>query len=310
MITVGCSCGSAHGNTGLPNCVPLLDKALGYGVQAIVGASNTLNAIPLDSAVNAAAYWATLLANQNRNIRLYPITGLRNVTRPVEDNQYATDSAGGKVETREGVRSFMAEKWDVSPAYVSKLKEGKCGRNGVYIFSKKGVQGIKQTVNGITKLYPIFIQAYAPYYLDQVDDAPSKAMIPFDYDESVNVGQLWMIPWEQLGTSYSAMLTAGIMDVNMNSLGVSTDSTNTTVELTVSTDYGQGVGVDMVDGLVAANFTVRNQDTGLAVTIISVVENPDTSYEITFVDQTAGDLITIKVVPASGYEGSLNVAAV
>jgi len=296
---VGCTCGQTHGNTGLPNCVQQIKKALGLGVQSMVTNGGVINKIDL---TNISSFSLDdHLSEYDRSIRIYPIMDLRNVTHPDEAEQYATDTAGGKVEVRDVAYKMAAEVWEVSPAYVGKLKEGKCSRNGVYVFNADGMVGLKRG----NFLYPIEIKAYAPKYSHATDADPSKAMISFDYAQGTRVEELWLISWDELG--YGINDIHGLIDVNYTVVDAPVDGgTNTTVSYALSTDYGFGnPEAQNVDGLVTANFVCTNKTTGLPVTLVSAVETPDTKYLFTLPSQTTADVVEIKVATSTGFEGAV-----
>lgn len=295
----GCTCGDVHGNTGTPNCSPLIKKAIGLGVLSIVANGGTVNRIDL---TDLPSYdLGGELQNTDRTKRIYPIMDLRNVTHPDEAEQYATDSAGGKIEVRDVVYRFACEKWEVSPAYVQKLKNGKCNRNGVFLFNADGMVGLRRGNN----LYPIEIKAYAPKYAHATDADPSKLMLSFDYAQNTNIGELWLISWAELGLEISDV--AGLIDLNYVTIDIPVDGgTNTTVGYALNSDYGYGNPLNQnVDGLVMSDFTAFNVTTGLSISLVSVVETPDVKYVFTLPSQTTADVIKISVATGIGFEGSV-----
>lgn len=299
MNVAGCTCGDVHGNTGTPNCSQLIKKALGLGVLSIVANGGDLNRINLSTLGSFSL--DDLLSDADRTKRIYPITELRNVTHPDEAEQYATDSAGGKIEVRDVVYRFACEKWEVSPVYVQKLKNGKCNRNGVFLFNADGMVGLRRD----SYLYPIEIKAYAPKYAHATDADPSKLMLSFDYAQNTNVGELWLISWEELGMTINDI--KGLIDLNYTVVDAPVDGgTNTTVGYSLTTDYGYGnPETQNVEGLVTADFTAFNVTTGLSISIGSVVETPDVKYVFTLPSQTTNDVVKISVVTASGFDGSV-----
>jgi len=299
MSVAGCTCGNVHGNTGTPNCSPLIKKALGLGVMSVVANGGTVNRIDLTDLSSKSLF--TELKNPDRTKRIYPIMDLRNVTHPDEAEQYATDSAGGKIEVRDVVYRFAAEKWEVSPAYVQKLKNGKCNRNATWVFNADGMVGLRRG----TDLYPIEIKAYAPKYAHATDADPSKLMLSFDYAQNTNIGELWLISWAELGMTINDV--AGLIDLNYTVVDAPADGgTNTTVSYSLTTDYGYGnPETQNVEGLTAADFSAFNVTTGLTVILVSVVETADTKYTFTLPSQTTADVVRISVVTDSGFEGSV-----
>jgi hypothetical protein len=296
---VGCTCGQTHGNTGLPNCVQQIKKALGLGVLSMVANDGVVNKIDL---TDLGSYdFLSQIQNPDRSKRIYPIMDLRNVTHPDEAEQYATDSAGGKVEVRDVAYKMAAEVWEVSPAFVGKLKQGKCSRNGIWIFNADGMVGLRRG----TDLYPIEIKAYAPKYSHATDADPSKAMISFDYAQGTKVEELWLISWDELGMTINDVV--GLIDVNFTIVDAPADGgTNTTVSYALSSDYGFGnPEAQNVDGLDVSQFTCINKTTGLPITLVSVVETADVKYLFTLPSQTTADVVEIAMNNSSSFEGAV-----
>lgn len=308
-IEIGCSCESGNGNTGLPNCTSLFGVAKGFGLMNIVGNDGVVNKIDL-SVASIGTVFSDLLTAANATKRLYPITEVRNITFPKEENQYETDSSGQKSELREGIQSFMGEKFDIEPQFVTKLKQAKCKKNGVYLYSAKGVQGIRKfdTTDQKYYFYPIEIRTFAPYYVPQTDGNVAKAMIPFDYAPTVVEGELWTVSWSDLGTTYEDQV--GLMDVNYKVVDVPVGGVSTTVGLRLYSDYGSGLDnttTQNVDGLVTASFTAINGTTGLSVAALAVTETPDDKYTFSWTSATSADIVTISVVSSTGYIGSTTI---
>jgi len=299
MNVSGCTCGDVHGNTGTPNCVQLIKKALGLGVISVVKSNGDLNRIDLTDLENYSL--SAELKNIDRTARIYPIMDLRNVTHPDEAEQYATDTAGGKVEVRDVVYRMAVEKWEVSPAFVQKLKNGKCNRNATWLFNADGIVGLKR--GGY--LYPIEVKAYAPKYAHATDADPSKLMLSFDYAQNTNIGELWLISWAELGLTINDV--AGLIDLNYTVVDLPLDGgTNTTVSYSLTTDYGYGnPATQNVDGLIASDFEAVNVTTGLSISIGSVVETADVKYLFTLPSQTTADVVKISVKTTTGFEGSV-----
>jgi hypothetical protein len=306
-IEIGCSCSTGNGNTGLPECASLFGVAKGLGVTQMVANDGTVQRVDL-SVTSITTAFSALLTDSERSKRLFPITEIRSITFPKEDNQYETDTSGQKSELRQGIQSFLGEKWDIEPAFDAKLQQMKCPRNGSYIFSAKGVQGVRKydTTDSKYYLYPIEMRAFAPYYMPQTDGNKAKEMIPFDFAPTVQAGELWMVSWSDLGTTYDDMI--GLLDVNFNVVDVPVAGATTSVSYRLITDYGDGLynnTTQNVDDLVTASFTAFNVTTGLAVVITSVTEVIDDKYSFVLPSQTATDVMRISLVTTTGFEGSV-----
>lgn len=301
-IAVGCQCGTVHGNTGLPNCVELFGKALGIGVISLRDNLNQENKLILTG--NLASQLGTMLGDSNRTQRLFPITELRNVVPAVEDTQYATDNAGGRVRTRRGFKSLTYEKWEVSDVFVSKAQQGECNSNGVYLFSAQGIQGIRK--NGNFFLFPIPIEAYDNKFMPADDANPSKLMGSFQYSPTVQDGQLWMVTWDQLGISIDSI--QGLIDVNFAMQDFPTVTGGvTTFSTAITTDYGiNNPTLNTVEGLTISSFSLYDLTDGVDIELDDVEFDPDTNLYIFTFSQAVNTNNKFKVsVFTLGYEGSI-----
>jgi hypothetical protein len=298
-VAVGCQCGTVHGNTGLPNCVELFGKALGFGVISLRDKLNQSNKISL-IAPNPGVTLNSMLSNPDRTKRMFPITELRNVVPAVEDSQYATDNAGGRVRTRRGFKSLTYEKWEVSDVFVGKAQQGECNANGIYLFSAKGIQGIKS--NGF--LLPIPIEAYDNKFMPADDANPAKLMGSFQYAPTLQDGDLWMITWEQLGWDYNNI--TGLIDVTFIEINEPSVTTGTTsFEVSLATDYGFNYAeTSNVEGLEIADFYVEDITDGVEIEIDDLEINPVTNTYTFSYAQTVPNANDVKVTLFSkGYEG-------
>jgi hypothetical protein len=298
-VAVGCQCGTVHGNTGLPNCVELFGKALGFGVISLIDKLNQSNKISL-IAPNPGVTLNSMLSNPDRTKRMFPITELRNVVPAVEDSQYATDNAGGRVRTRRGFKSLTYEKWEVSDVFVGKAQQGECNANGIYLFSARGIQGIKS--NGF--LLPIPIEAYDNKFMPADDANPAKLMGSFQYAPTLQDGDLWMITWEQLGWDYNNI--TGLIDVTFIEINEPSVTTGTTsFEVSLATDYGFNYAeTSNVEGLEIADFYVEDITDGVEIEIDDLEINPVTNTYTFSYSQTVPNANDVKVTLFSkGYEG-------
>lgn len=298
MSVVGCQCGTVHGNTGLPNCTELFGKALGFGIVSLRDNTNNANRLMFSQ---IASDFSGMMGNVNRTKRMFPITELRNVVPAVEDSQYATDNAGGRVRTRRGFKSLTYEKWEVSDVFVGKAQQGECNANGVYLYSAKGIQGIKSGIY----LLPIPIEAYDNKFMPADDANPAKLMGSFQYAPTLQDGDLWLVTWEELGWDYANV--AGLIDVNFvvdDNPSVTTGTTSFIASLT--TDYGiNNPTTSTVEGLTIASFNVEDTTDGVEVDLDDVEVDPNTNLYTFSYSQTVptGNIVKVRLF-TNGYEGS------
>ena len=295
---IGCSCATGNGNTGLPNCSEQFGVSIGLGFQNMVANDGTLNEYDISTSLGTTFIDSLLAADKSK--RMFPVTDIRNVDFPKEDTQYLTDNSGQKEEIREGIQSFVAEKWKVPAAYDLKLKQMKCNRNGTWGFTRAGVWGIRKE----NIWSPVEINSFAPTYKMQTSAAPSMEMIAFDWNATVNAGELWLLSWADLGTTYEAMI--GLIDANIaEQAAPSAAASVTTIEVRVTTDYGMClVNSQTVDGLVTADFLVTDKTTGLPVAALAAVELVDDKYTLTYTQETPTDVMELSLLLSTGFEGT------
>jgi hypothetical protein len=307
-IVQGCACGSGNGNSGTPNCLELFGLANGLAIQEQVSAAGTINSFDISAALGTA--FSDAFLSSDTTTRLYPISGLRNVDFPKEETQYETDNTGQKETIRDGIQSFTGEKWKVSNVFVSKLNQSRCPKNTSYITTDNGVIGIKKSdYSAGTHLWSgIPITAFDVQYMFKKGDAVSKAVINFDFAQIVNIGELWLIPWDELGMTEEAFNLAGLQDVNFQEEVVPTINVGDT-DLTVRlmSDYGTGIeNTQTVDGLVLADFLLTNVTTGLPVTITGFTETVDDNYVLSYTSETTGNVMKLTTLLSTGFEGEYN----
>ena len=295
-ITIGCSCGSGNGNTGLPECISDLGITIGNGIQRMVANDGTPNRYDLSAPLGTQ--FVDSLTATDTSKRMYPLRDFKNMDFPKEDTQYATNSDGSKTFLREGIQSFTVELHEVPAGLDSKLQAMKCKNNGAWGFAVEGVYGI---LDG-DFWYPININTFAPTFKMRTPASPQMEMIAYDWDGTTNAGQLWLVPWSDLGTTYAAMV--GLLDANFEVTNAPTATATLAVSYRITTDYGSGLlPKTIIDGLIAADFTAYNETTDAVVAITSVTEIPDDDYDFILPLQTTADVVRINVITSSGYEG-------
>jgi hypothetical protein len=310
-IIGGCSCDDGNGNTLTPSCLELFGLANGVGLQNTIKNTGVRNGIDISSVIGTA--FTDLLYSTDKTSRIYPITGLRNVDFPQEEPQYDNDNTNQKDFLRDGILSFAAEKRGVNGVYASKLNQAKCTKNSEWVFTENGVWGAKVSdyTLGTHMWYPLPVNAFNAQWMPKKGDAVEKVMITNDFSATLNVGELWMIPYSELGITLEDLDLAGLLDVNfqLETAAVSAAAT-TTVSYRLLSDYGQGVVTTQnVDGLVTADFVGTDITTGIALGTFVVTEVVDDKYTFSYDTETTGDIIEIKMASSATvkFEGSVRL---
>ncbi len=306
--SLGCACGDGNGNTGTGSCPSLLGRANGLGTQELVDANGALNEIDISTAIGTT--FLDFFTDSSVKSRIYPISKLKNIDFPQEETQYDTDNTNQKDFLREGILSFAAEKRGAGAVYASKLNQGRCIENGQWVFTEKGVVGVRISDHsaGTYVLRPIPVSAFSAQWMPEKGDAVEKVMVTFDFSAQLNVGELWLIPYAELGMTLSDFNLAGLQDVNYSSTTTPVVAVTTTFDSTLITDYGDGiVGAQNVNGQLITDFVCTNLTTALAVTITAVNPFPDIKYEFEIPNQTSADVVRMAMVTASGFDGFVDV---
>lgn len=292
-----CLCGVGMNNTGLATCLPAFKKTTGVLFVPLFANDGTRNKIDMSTTIDMTAH----IQHIDKSKRFYPIQDLKDVELPVADAKFKTYKDGAKRKLADGIRSFKATMPEASSVLIGKLQGVSCSKFGVYLIDIDGqLRGIKSG----TDLYPVEIGGFNAMFKDATDDEVNEGMIEFDFDILLKVAQFWILSATDLGVNPNEL--SGLVDANLTE--VSSGATSTV--LNISSDFGSGVATNPapIVGLVTADFSAYN-DTDSASVTLTVAESTtvDGEYTLTYTSQTALDLVTIKVLPASGFEGSIQV---
>lgn len=294
-INDACLCGTGMNNTGLVTCIKGFKKTTGFLIVPILANDGTRNSIDLSTAINMDSY----IKNVDPSKRFYPVNDLKDVELPTAESRFETAKDGSKFKLADGIKSFKAVIYEAGSMFASKLQGVSCEKYGVYLYDIDGnLRGVKDG----NLLYPIEIGGWDAIFMDATDDNVSKIQIQFDFDILLKISRYWILSSTDLGINPNTLL--GLVDANLTE--VSSGATSTV--LTISSDYGSGLTALPIVGLVTADFSAYN-DTDAASLSVTVAESTtiDGQYTLTYTSQTVADKVTIKVLPASGYEGSVQV---
>ncbi|CAB4152172.1 hypothetical protein UFOVP597_56, partial [uncultured Caudovirales phage] len=155
-----------------------------------------------------------------------------------------------------------------------------------------------------TKLYPIPVdnQSFDAKMMFATDTTVQKIMVGFDFYRLFDESTLWIVTSNELNGDFNAF--EGLLDVVLSK----SSSSATTLVLDAVLDYGTALNPIKVQGLVSADFTLKNGTTGVAIPITSVVAGSGVNtnrYTLTFASQTLLTPLIVNV-QKTGYVGLLS----
>lgn len=294
-INDACLCGTGMNNTGLVTCIKGFKKTTGFLIVPILANDGTRNSIDLSTTIDMTSK----VQHIDPSKRFYPVNDLKDVELPTAESRFETAKDGSKFKLADGIKSFKATIYEAGSMFASKLQGVSCEKYGVYLYDIDGnLRGVKDG----NLLYPVEIGGWDAIFMDATDDNVSKIQIQFDFDILLKISRYWILSSTDLGVNPNDLL--GLVDANLTE--VSSGATSTVV--TITSDYGSGLDALPIVGLVTADFSGYN-DTDSASVSVTVAESTtiDGQYTITYTSQTVADKVTFKVLPSSGYEGSIQV---
>ena len=288
------------GNTGIGDNAKTIAKTVGAFFVPTVADDGTTNVLPIGGAP-ALIDLETYLNNSDPSKRWYPLMGLKDVAIDPSAADYKTygdkskdllGTNGNRVYSFKGTVAFK----DALAGLQKNLQRFACREMSVFLVT------VEDSIFGemiSTDLVPVEIRAFDPVGMFANDSANAEISITFDFYSEFQYGRLRQMCPDNF--TYFPSRAKGLRTVNFN-YTVAGASSSTVV---LTTDFANGFIAQDVHGLIAADFSINNNTTGLAVTILTVTETANTDYVITYASQTVADELTIKVLPnAKKYDGS------
>lgn len=311
MAILDCTCLGQGGNLGTGNCMPLFGDASGFAFGQTTATDGTKKQYDIKDATAFGTNFKDDFVNTDSSKRLFPVSGLRNIDFPQEDVQYVTDNTGQKEFLRNGTLSFAGEAWNRNSVYASKINSHRCKDNSVFVATDKGVWGVRVADYDADTYYWVGVPItalYGQWMPKKPGQDIEKVMVTFDFNNRLQVGELWLMTWEELGMTAEDFVLEGLLDVNLIQVTAPVAALGTTtVEYRLVSDYGDNYTDEQnVDGLVTASFNVENKTSGLAVANLAVTEVVDDKYTITYDTETTGNTIEVSLSTSATvkYEGS------
>lgn len=252
----------------------------------------TVNGIDLNSPFNETVIDA-LLAQANKSLRWYPTDEVKNfVSERADPNTEAID--GVNYITSDGVRTMSCDFLNSPAELVKKINSNNNQDIGVFLVDK--ANGLTGVVTRDGFLDPVKLERNSFGKMVMATEASIfKVMYSSTWSRLISDGDIRTLLFDDHLTNLLAK--RGLVDVKNRNITV---PSATTAKASIYIPNGHATGIEFA-GLVLGDFVLTNKTTLAAVAISAVVENPDGTYEFTFLAQTTADLGEITITKA-GFE--------
>ena len=293
-----CSCDATLKNTGTPACKSLMSYAEMLILVPKYGSTGALNFIDLTDTLDQAYFTAKINASDPRD-RWYPTPRVKDADSTKAASEFKTFNDASKIKIRDGVRSWSLILTQQTPQFLGQLEAWGCAEFGIYIVDKS--ENLIGSLKAEGELYPITVDedTWNPVFAFAKGNDIQMINLSFDIDLIEQDSDLNFISAAEL-SPVRVINLEGLVDVV--SVISSISQTDFSAELKVK-GYGSALSPIHVEGLLITDFIssvggatgkIRNQTTGLDVTITSVVESPAGTYDINFASQTVGNVLILK----------------
>jgi hypothetical protein len=291
-MSLGCNCNAGLSNTGRPNCVPIQSVTSKLILVPLKANDGTLNSIDLSAPIPV---WNDLVNELDASKRWFPLPAFENVELAKADTTFEEANSGRMVFIRQGKRSFAGELWseDSSPTLLGKMQNNRCVDFGVFIVDVNG-NLVGSKVGDFLFPIPVDNPSFDPKYMFATDTTTSKIMVAFDFDRLFDESTMYMITPTEASQNFNEL--EGLIDVN----SINVVDTLTDITFDAVLDYGTAYNAIKFIGAVTADFQLS--DAGGVLTPISVVENFDGNYTLSYAFTLATEY-KITIIK-SGFTGS------
>lgn len=296
-----CSCDAGLGNSGNPNCIPLISVIKKPILVPLFDSTGAENKIDLTATLDQT-YWDARVNDTDSSKRWFPLGEIENVTSDKADSSIEEAPSGKKAFVKEGIRSIFGEIWDkATPQMAGQIKNARCTEWGVFFVDINGSLIGRSKDFTTTDLYPIPVdgQSLDVKYMFATDSTTPKVTIGFDISQEMCDEELYMITSDNYTGDVLGM--KGLIDVFAKYSSIST--AGFTVDL--YTRYGDIAKLIPVKGLLLAQFAVNElSPTPGSIALTSVTESATVPgrYAVVYSSaQTSGDIMEL-VITKSGLD--------
>lgn len=304
-----CDCDTPAKNFGTPSCTGVLERAEKLCFVPMTDDQGTANAILLADVVDDTYVTGMIntgdktgVATSRDNSKIWTPTGVISLVNNTRAENNSQDVDGFQINVSKGVKTVSFTIIDgANPRMAAAFESYGCRDSGFYQWSVVGQIGGNGKVANELRPFKIKKNTMKVVYNEpnKVNNTNAMITVSFDLAESEQDRD---IAYMNYGTDTGDVLVdinsyVGLIDVTMEA---ATNKTTTGFTSTmVFPYYGAVFSKEAWTGGLPADFTLFNETTVAAVTILTAPESPDGTYSFTFALQTAADVLTLTLFKES-----------
>jgi hypothetical protein len=287
-----CTCSTGATGMQVLDCFGQPDRITGIAFVDLMLDSTTANSIQVTEALPLTLIgWTGRLYNKDEKQRFSVLNDIKVYARET------ADAVTEEIDTiplfiRDGDQMVTFELIGAPAAIKAAIETLRCRTVGYY-----GLTASNQLVGykvSDTSLQPIPIEkgTLSVKTMDRTNNTVSRVMVSFMVKQSYNAANTGFIPSTAIVPELSAV--PGMIQATATTTGAATTTATTqVVSLTWSLSGSAASGTqEALVGFDTTTFwSIFNEDTALAVTVATCVENPDGTYTLGFSAQTTGDVL-------------------
>ncbi len=301
-----CKCDAGIVNSGIPSCVSGFGRIAKLYFVYQTASDGTSNAVPCNTTIDET-FLTGKLNEADPSKRWYPTDKISNVTEVRNDpTTESIDNIDSIVE--QGSRTFngvFVGKGASTPTYLKFLKSVECPSVMYFAVDVNGtLVGVETIEEGEPALTGINVQPQSMFSrpIPATSTTIAKNELTFAVDSLVQDETIAYIGADEITAD---LLNAnGLLDVTLT-INQGSGATLSDVTIDASLVYGSLCNKLNYTGATApANWAVNNLTTPASITVLTVTENPNGTYNLTFAAQTAGDQVSVQV-SNNGFSSNL-----
>ena len=293
-MATACTCNVGLGNTGSPNCIPLMDAALFFIAVPYFRADGSVNGIDL-STLPGGKLNQTFLDEQIRNAddqeRWRILPRMKNVTDERGDDITEDFDDQTSVFIQQGIRSVSALMLKQGPTLLGILEGFRCASVGLFVVDKSFNLIGNCSQDGFLNPIRVSDETWSPMLIKTTDTTKQKIQLNFQWDISEQDKDLAQIGASDITANLSnarAMID-GVVSLAVNS------ATQDSITLTLNTLYGDKLNPIPAAGMTnVSDWSLFNRNTLSPMAVTSVSVAGDNSYTLNFIAENIGDVVEIE----------------